>query len=141
MDSLSRLFVRLRSSPRRAVLVEIAFIAPAMALILSFTLCQLCYFRLSSQIQQTADRALAAAQRAPDDATRESRARTAVQDELARLGLAPRVVEVTLQGPAHDLSVILTYDASTTPIFALNAFMPMPSATIIRLAKSNLRSR
>ena len=139
MDSLSRMLVCLRSSPRRAALVEIVFIAPAMALILSFALCQFYYFRLSSQLQQTADRALAAAQKAPNEATRESRARTVVQRELTRLGLPPHV-DVTLQGPDDDLSVILAYDASATPAFTLGSFLPLPSATIIRLAKSKLQS-
>ena len=141
MDSLSRLLVCLRSSPRRAVLVEIAFIAPALMMMLSFTLCQFWYFRLSSQLQLIADHALVAAQRSPDMATGEKHARAAAQQELARLGLAPRVLDVTVQGSAHDQSVVLAYDASSMPIFALNDFMPMPSATIIRLAKTKLRGR
>lgn len=116
-------------------MLEIVLVAPAVLLIVVAAISWLGYFRLSYQVQDIADRALAAARYAPEGVAPESLAIAAARDACARQGLDPTVLHVTLQQRSRHLSLLLAYDASRAPAFLLEAIMPMPSATIVRLAQ------
>jgi Flp pilus assembly protein TadG len=129
MDKLAGLFATFRSSPRRALLVEVAFLTPAFALLALGGYEWGGYFWLQHRVQQAADHALVAALAAPDPAARQGLAR-----EAAERFLHGNVADLSLQvGPGRP-TLRLAYDASASPIFAAGRIVPLPPPIIVRLA-------
>jgi Flp pilus assembly protein TadG len=132
MDKLVGLFATFRSSPRRALLVEVAFLTPAFALLALGGYEWGGYFWLQHRVQQAADHALAAAMTAPDPQNRQTLARIAAERVLA-----DRVTDLSLQVAAGRPTLRLAYDASSSPIFAVSRIVPLPPPIIVRLAQAS----
>jgi Flp pilus assembly protein TadG len=132
MDKLAGLFATFRSSPRRALLVEVAFLTPAFALLALGGYEWGGYFWLQHRVQQAADHALAAALAAPDPDTRQSLARKAAERILR-----DKVADLSLEVGVGRPSLRLAYDASASPIFAAGRIVPLPPPVIVRLAQAS----
>lgn len=127
---LADLFVQFRTRPRRALAVEIACLAPAVAILAAAGFGWGSYFWLQSRVQAAADRALEAAMAAPDPIHRRALALAAAE----RL-LGPRLMDVevlTERGGRPTLRI--AYDASGASVFGMTRLAPMPPAVIVRVA-------
>jgi Flp pilus assembly protein TadG len=129
MDKLAGLLAILRSSPRRALLVEVAFLTPAFALLALGGYEWGGYFWLQHRVQQAADHALTVAMASPNPERRQSLARSAAE----RL-LSDHVADLTLDTAAGRPTLRLAYDASASPIFAAGRIVPLPPPIIVRQA-------
>lgn len=130
MEKLVGLFATFRSSPGRALLVEVAFLTPAFALLALGGYEWGGYFWLQHRVQQAADQALAVAMASPNPEHRQSVARSAAE----RL-LPDRIADLTFQVTAGRPTLRLAYDASGSPIFAAGRIVPLPPPIIVRLAQ------
>ena len=129
MEKLAGLFAKFRSSSRRALLVEVAFLTPAFGLLALGGFEWGGYFWLQHRVQQAADHALAAAMASPNPEHRQSLARSAAE----RL-LPDHVADISFQVGAGRPTLRLAYDASGSPIFAAAGIVPLPPPVIVRLA-------
>jgi Flp pilus assembly protein TadG len=129
MEKLAGLFAHLRASPRRALMLEAAFLTPAFALLALGGFEWGGYFWLQHRVQAAADQALAAALSTPDPGHRQHLARAAAE-RLLTGGVSDLSLEVGPGGPRLRLA----YDASASPIFALGNIVPLPPPVIVRLA-------
>jgi len=134
MGLLNRLFAHSRGSPRRAAILELAFVMPAVALFLVGLVGWTGYFILAGQVQKLADDALLAAVVTPYPRERQDLARAMAAMSLKHSSLAPAPMDLMVVTRGDRITVQLVYDASETPLFALARLMPMPSPTIVRLA-------
>jgi Flp pilus assembly protein TadG len=134
MGLLNRLFAHSRGSPRRAAILELAFVAPALALLLIGLVGWTGYFILARQVQKLADDALLAAAVTPYPRERQDLARAMAVMSLKQSKLAPAPMDLMVVTRGGRITVQLVYDASEAPLFALARLMPMPSPTIVRLA-------
>jgi hypothetical protein len=132
MDKLAGLLATLRSSPRRALLVEVAFLTPAFALLALGGYEWGGYFWLQHRVQQAADHALTVAMASPNPDARQGIARKAAE----RL-LRGNVADLSLQFGAGHPTLRLAYDASGSPIFAARQIVPLPPPIIVRLASAS----
>ena len=126
---LADVLSQFRSSPRRALAVEIACLVPALALVAIAGFGWGGYFWLQQRVQTAADHALDAALAAPDIHQRLGLARAAA----ARVLEAP-VFDLELRNERGRPTLRLAYDASASPIFALSRVSAMPPPVIVRLA-------
>jgi hypothetical protein len=127
---LADLFVQFRTQPRRALAVEIACLAPAMALVGASGFGWGGYFWLQTRVQAAADRALEAAMAAPDPTHRRALA-LAVAERV----LGPRLMDVELLSEGGGRPTLrIAYDASGTSGFGMARLAPMPPAVIVRVA-------
>lgn len=133
MGSLSRIFVKLHASPRRAAMLEICLLTPAALLLIAGLISLTGYFYLARRVQDVAEQAAQAAAAGPAAARLEI-ARVRVQQELERRGMAQGASFVSLSDEGGRLRLQLSYDASRSPVFVLDGLMPMPSSTIVRSA-------
>lgn len=129
MEKLADLFAKFRSSPRRALLVEVAFLTPALALLALGGFEWGGYFWLQHRVQQAADHALLAAMTTPDPHARQGLAR-----QTAEQILRGKVADLNLQIGVGRPTLRLAYDASGSPIFAVGKIVPLPPPVIVRLA-------
>jgi len=132
MEKLVGLFATFRSSPRRALLVEAAFLTPAFALLALGGYEWGGYFWLQHRVQQVADHALAVAMASPNPERRQGLARSAAERLLPH-----RVADLTFQVAAGRPTLRLAYDASGSPIFAAGRIVPLPPPIIVRLAQAS----
>lgn len=140
MGYLGRLFARWSGSPRRAFAMELAFVAPALALTLIGLTGWIGYFVLAQQVQDLADDALLAAAVTPYPRERQDLASAMAELSLKRSRLAPAPMDLMVISSGHRITVQLIYDASKAPLFTLARLMPMPSPTIVRLASRSLET-
>lgn len=131
METLARVFAHFRSSPRRGVLVEAAFLTPAFLLLAVGGFEWGGYLWLQHQVQSAADRALAVALAAPNPAYSQDLAQATVEQALG--GQA----DVSLDSGPRGPMLRVTYDASSSPIFAIRRFVPLPPSMIVRLAAAS----
>jgi Flp pilus assembly protein TadG len=131
MEKLAGLFATFRSSSRRALLVEVAFLTPAFALLALSGYEWGGYFWLTQRVQQAADQALAVALATPDAAARQVSARKAAERILRG-----RVADLSLGVAAGRPTLRLAFDASRSPIFALGGIVPLPPPVIVRMASA-----
>ncbi|MFN3522389.1 MAG: hypothetical protein ACK4YQ_09080 [Phenylobacterium sp.] len=132
---------RWRSSPRVAVAVEAACLAPALALLVLGASAWGGYFMLAHELQLVADDALAAAVAELDVENRERSAWAEAERHLTRHGgLAPDAMRLSVMAQPRQLTIMVVYDASRSPVFAFARLMPMPSPTIVRSASGRLDS-
>jgi Flp pilus assembly protein TadG len=132
MEKLVGLFATFRTSPRRALLVEVAFLTPAFALLALGGYEWGGYFWLQHRVQQVANQALAVAMASPNPEFRQSLARSAAERQLP-----DRIADLTFQVAAGRPTVRLAYDASGSPIFAAGRIVPLPPPIIVRLAQTS----
>ncbi len=132
MELLAGLFARLRASPRRALLVEAAFLVPAFGLLAVGVFEWGGYFWLQHRVQAAADLARLAATADADPASRHALARAA-----AEKALAGKVADLDLKSGPDGARVRLAYDASASPIFALGGVVPLPPPMIVRLSAAD----
>ncbi|WP_374570077.1 TadE/TadG family type IV pilus assembly protein [Phenylobacterium sp.] len=141
MGALIRKLARWRTSPRIATAMEMACLAPALALLVAGLLTWGGYFWLSRQIQAAADDALAAAVAEINVDAREGKAKAEAERALAAsAALGSGTMQVSVVTQPRRLTVLLIYDASRSPMFALGRLMPMPSPMIVRSASRRLAS-
>jgi hypothetical protein len=129
MEKLAGLFAHLRASPRRALLLEAAFLTPAFGLLALGGFEWGGYFWLQHRVQAAADQALAAALSTPNPEHRQHLAR-AVAERVLTGGIS----DLRLQAGPGGATLRLAYDASASPIFALGNIVPLPPPVIVRLA-------
>lgn len=132
MDKLAGLLATLRSSPRRALLVEVAFLTPAFALLALGGYEWGGYFWLQHRVQQVADHALSVAMASPNPEHRQMVARSVAQGLLS-----DHVADLTLEVAAGRPTLRLAYDASASPIFAVGRIIPLPPPVIVRRARGS----
>jgi Flp pilus assembly protein TadG len=132
MDKLARLLAMLRSSPRRALLVEVAFLTPAFALLALGGFEWGGYFWLQHRVQQVADHALSVAMASPNPEQRQRLARS-----VAERLLSDHVADLSLEIAAGRATLRLAYDASASPIFAVGRIVPLPPPVIVRQAPAS----
>jgi Flp pilus assembly protein TadG len=127
---LADLFVQFRTQPRRALAVEIACLAPALALVAVAGFGWGGYFCLQSRVQTAANQALEAAMAAPDQVHRRAWALAA-----AERALGPRLMDLEMMTePDGRPTLRIAYDASGAPVFGMARFAPRPPAVIVRQA-------
>ena len=132
-DLLSRCrFVR---SSAGAVAVEFAIIGPILILLLLGIMIYGGYFLMAHSVQQLANDAARAALGGLSDAERQQLAANCLANELPTYGfLSPKLVQLGYADQSQVMTVNIAYDASGSPIWALNGIIPMPSSSIVRSA-------
>lgn len=139
MGALLEKFGRWRTSPRLAAAVEVACLIPAAALLVVGLIAWGGYFWIAREIQAVADDALAAAVAEMNVEAREGSAKAEAARALAtRSALLPGSMRLSVVSHPTELTVLLVYDASRSPMFALSRLMPMPSPVIVRSASERL---
>lgn len=118
---------------RRPAVLELMLVAPAALLWLVGAVGWSGYARLSNELQAIAEVAAEAASHAPASG-REAAARASAVAALANAHLKLDSFEIVIDGADGPQTLQLAYDASRDPLFALNAVMPMPSPSIVRVA-------
>lgn len=130
-----------RVSPRLALAIEAACLAPALGLLVLALVSWSGQAWYSRQVQHIADAALAAAVAEADVAARESRARAAAERALAtRLHLPPGAMRLSLVSHSQRLTVLLVCDADRRSRSALGWLTPASSPTIVRQASGRVRA-
>lgn len=129
MEKLVGRLTQLQTSPRRAVLVEVAFLVPAFSLLALGGFEWGGYFWLQHRAQTAADLALEAALSAPNPLHRAGLARAAA----ARV-LGNDVVDLSLEADMGPPTVRVAYDASASPIFAVGRMVALPPPIIVGMA-------
>lgn len=118
-----------------ATAVEFAIVAPVLLMLLFGILVYGGYFLMSHSIQQLANDAARAAVAGMTDTERRQLAQGALADELPTYGyLSPAETQLTYSDRGGVMTVGVAYDASGSPLWALNGLIPMPSTTIVRSA-------
>ncbi len=127
---LANTFVQFRTSPRRALAVELACLAPALALVAVAGFDWGGYFCLQQRVQAAAEQALDAALATRDPVAGRSRALAAAERVLG----AP-VFDLDLRtGRGQRPTLRIAYDASQAQLFGGAPIAPMPPRVIVRLA-------
>ena len=120
--------------------IEFAIVGPVLILLVMGMLSYGGYFWLAHSIQQTANDSARAAVAGLNASERQSLAQATMTTDLANSD-ALAASHATLTVDSSDstaIAVTVSYDASSTPYFALNKLLPMPSSTITRTATVKL---
>ena len=112
-------------SSRGGVAVEFAIIGPILLLLLLGIMVYGGYFLMAHSLQQLANDAARAAVAGLSDTERQ---------ELASASLDPKLVQLGYSDQSQVMTVNIAYDASSSPLWALNGVIPMPSPSILRSA-------
>lgn len=109
--------------------------APAVSLLVLGLCAWGGYYWLGRQVQAVADEALAAAASELDSNAREGRAKAvAAKALLLHWPLSPSAMQLSVASRSDRLTVLMVYDVSRSPLFALEDVLPMPSPLIARSA-------
>ena len=126
---------RLRGDDSGAAAVEFAIIGPILVLLLLGIIVYGGYFLIAHSVQQIANDSARAALAGLSDDERKSLAANCLSSELPTYGfLNPKLVQLVYGDQAQVMTVKVTYDASASPIWALNGVIPMPPSAIVRSA-------
>ena len=118
-----------------AVAVEFAIIGPVLILLLLGIMVYGGYFLMAHSVQQLANDAARAALGGLSDTERQQLASNCLASELHTYGfLNPKLVQLAYADQSQVMTVNIAYDASGSPIWALNGVIPMPSSSIVRSA-------
>ena len=124
-----------RLGVRGAAAVEFAIVAPVLVMLVFGILMYGGYFLMAHSVQQLANDAARAAVGGMTDTERRQLATSALASELPTYGyLSPAFTQLTYADQAGVMTVGVAYDASSSPLWALNGVIPMPSSTIVRNA-------
>ena len=120
---------------RGTAAVEFAIIGPVLILLLIGIVVYGGYFLMAHAVQQLANDAARAAVAGQSDSERKTLASTALANELPSYGfLNPKLVQLDYADQSQVMTVNIAYDASSSPLWALNGMIPMPSSAIVRSA-------
>ena len=115
--------------------MEFALLGPLLILLLLGIIVYGGYFLIAHSVQQLANDSARAALAGLTDTERQSLATTCLTNELTTYGfLNPRLVRLAYADQAQIMTVNIAYDASASPLWALNGMIPMPSSNIVRSA-------
>ncbi len=115
--------------------IEFAVISPVLILMLLGILVYGGYFMLSHSLQQMANDAARASVAGLTDTERSTLAQTAVSNDVQTYSyLKPQLLSVNYTDQNQVLTVTVIYNASSSPFWALNGLVPMPSSTLTRSA-------
>ena len=118
-----------------ATAVEFAIVAPVLVMLLFGVLMYGGYFLLAHSVQELANDAARSAVGGLTDPERKQLASSALASELPTYGyLDPASTQLTYADQGGVMTVAISYDASSNPLWALNGVIPMPSSTIVRSA-------
>ena len=118
-----------------AVAVEFAIIGPVLILLLLGIMVYGGYFLMAHSVQQLANDAARAALGGLSDTERQQLATNCLANELHTYGfLNPKLVQLAYADQSQVMTVNIAYDASGSPLWALNGVIPMPSSSILRSA-------
>ena len=122
-------------SSRGGVAVEFAIIGPILLLLLLGIMVYGGYFLMAHSVQQLANDAARAALGGLSDSERQQLAANCLANELHTYGfLDPKLVQLGYSDQLQVMTVNIAYDASSSPLWALNGVIPMPSPSILRSA-------
>ena len=125
----------LSASRAGSVAVEFAIIGPILILLLLGIVAYGGYFLMAHSVQQLANDAARAALSGLSDSERQQLAANCLASELPTYGfMNPKLVQLAYADQSQVMTVHIAYDASASPIWALNGVIPMPSASIVRSA-------
>jgi Flp pilus assembly protein TadG len=115
--------------------VEFAILGPILIFLLIGIVIYGGYFLMAHSVQQLANDAARAAVAGLSDSERQQLASGALASELPTYGfLRPAQVQLGYVDQNQVMTVNISYDASSSPLWALNGVIPMPSSTIVRSA-------
>ncbi len=125
----------LYSGAEGAVAVEFAILGPVLILLLLGIMVYGGYFLMAHSVQQLANDAARAALGGLSDSERQQLAANCLANELHTYGfLDPKLVQLAYADQSQVMTVNIAYDASGSPLWALNGVIPMPSSAIVRSA-------
>ena len=123
------------SSRQGSVAVEFAFIGPVLIILLMGIMAYGGYFLLAHSLQQLANDAARAALGGLSDSERQQLASNCLASELSSYSfINPKLVQLAYADQSQVMTVRVAYDASASPLWALNGIIPMPSASVVRSA-------
>lgn len=129
---------RLWNDDRGTALIEMAFAAPLLVMLMLGIAGYGGYFWLAHSLQQTANDAARSAIAGLDSVERRALVEETVDDGLARISaLDPARASVAVEDDLTTLVVRLRYDASDSPFLA-TSLIPLPSKVIERTAAVRL---
>ncbi len=115
--------------------VEFAILSPLLLLLLLGIVAYGGYFLMAHSVQQLANDAARAALPGLSDTERKQLATQSLANELPTYGfLDPRLVQLGYTDQSQVMTVNIAYDASASPLWALNGVIPMPPTAIVRAA-------
>jgi Flp pilus assembly protein TadG len=136
---MERVWRRLREDPCGSTAVEFAILSPILLLLLLGTVVYGGYFMLAHSLQQMANDAARAAVSGLSASERQTLASDCMVSELGAYSyLQPRSLQLGYQQQGQVATVQLAYDASGSPLWALNGLLPMPAPLIVRTASVRL---
>jgi Flp pilus assembly protein TadG len=128
-------FRQFRHAAEGSAAVEFAILGPILILLLIGIVVYGGYFLMAHSVQQLANDSARAAVAGLSDNERQQLASGALANELPTYGfLHPGQVQLGYAAQGQVMTVNITYDASASPLWALNGVIPMPSSTIVRSA-------
>jgi Flp pilus assembly protein TadG len=126
---------RLLADRAGSAAVEFAILGPILILLLLGIVIYGGYFLMAHSLQQLANDAARAAVAGLSDGERQQLASGALASELPTYRfLSPGQVQLGYADQNQVMTVNISYDASNSPLWALNGVIPMPSSTIVRSA-------
>lgn len=139
MQAASHLLSRLRRCDSGASALEFAIVGPFLIVMLLGICAYGGYFWMSHAVQQVANDAARAALGGLSDTERQTLANGVLASEIGTYAyLSAPNANLVLASDASQLTVKISYNASTTPFWALSTLVPMPPSTITRQAAVRL---
>ncbi len=115
--------------------VEFAILGPVLVLLLLGIVVYGGYFLMAHSVQQLANDAARAALGGLSDSERQQLAANCLANELHTYDfLNPKLVQLAYADQSQVMTVNIAYDASGSPLWALNGVIPMPSPSIVASA-------
>lgn len=119
--------------------VEFAIVLPVLILIIMGIVCYGAYFWIAHNIQELANDSARSAVAGLTDSERQNLAQSNLASEIADYAvLDPSLATVTYTGNSQFFTVSVSYNATSTPFWALYGLLPMPSKIIVRSASIRL---
>jgi Flp pilus assembly protein TadG len=119
--------------------VEFAILAPLLLTLLFAVIVYGGYFMMSHALQQIANDAARASIGGLSDPERQQLALQALSSEEGTYSfLKPSALQLDYAEVGQTATVQVTYDASSSPLWALRGLLPLPASTIVRSASIQL---
>ena len=119
--------------------IEFALLGPVLIVLLMAIVAYGGYFLMAHAVQQLSNDAARATVGGLSDTERRTLAASCLASELPSYGfLNPQAAQLSITDQATVLTVQLSYDASSSPIWSLRGLVPLPSSLIVRTAAIQL---
>jgi len=119
--------------------IEFAIVLPVLVVLIFGIVCYGGYFWMAHNVQELANDAARAAVAGLTDTERQTLAQSEMTAEIANYAvLSPSLANATYSGSSQFFTVSVSYNAASTPFWALGGLLPMPSKTIVRSASIRL---